>query len=304
MKRILCGLLSLSLGCVEPEDVPSNVSDLRVLGVRLDPPELMAQKCTEDIQALTSTYAQEVHYTALIADPTGGGRSIESELLACASTEDRVCDTPGERYELAPLQEISSGELSIPLGALGALGFPEDPLLRKVLEEDPYGGLGGLRVPLVLHLRAGGEEIYAQKLMVYSCRFVPDQTQNTNPELPGVRLNGLTWAAAEVPLLEGLGPFPMDPEPFEDLQESYVVPSFQLERVELRESWKIAWYADYGRFVPEETGGMDFGGGNPRHQVEWSPPGDATERDVRFWVVVRDGRGGSSWVTRIAHYRP
>jgi hypothetical protein len=301
MKRILCGLLSLSLGCVEPEDVPSNVSDLRVLGVKLDPPELMAPKCTEDILALTPTYPRGLNYTALIADPAGGGRAIESELLACASTEDRVCATPGEFYRLDPLRKISSGELSIDLGALG---FPEDPLLKKVLEKDPYAGLGGVRVPLVLHLRAGGEDIYAQKLMLYSCQYFSDQTPNANPELPGVRLNGIAWGADDAPLLEGIGPFPMDPEPFEDRQESYVVPSFQLERIELRESWKIAWYADYGRFIPEETGGMVFWGGSPRHQVEWSPPGDATERDVHFWVVVRDGRGGSSWVTRLAHYRP
>ncbi|HYX90905.1 MAG TPA: hypothetical protein VE782_05050, partial [Myxococcaceae bacterium] len=94
------------------------------------------------------------------------------------------------------------------------------------------------------------------------------------------------------------------PEPFDELQERYVVPNFQLQPVDLVESWKIAWYADYGRFTPQETGGTDFGGTSSRHYVEWSPPEAAVERDVRFWMVVRDGRGGSSWLIRTAHYRP
>jgi hypothetical protein len=294
----------LLAGCAPLEDVPSNVRDLRLLAVRLDPPELMAPECTSDLLALAPVYAQDVGYTALITDPAGEGRAIQAELLACASPADRTCQTQGERYLIKTIPDIAAGELFLDLGALGLTGFPDDPLLLKVLEEDPFGGLGGVRVPLVLHLRAADEEIYAQKLMVYSCRFFADQTQNVNPELPGVSLNGVTWGPADVPILEGSGPFGMEPEPFEDRQEAYVVPSFQLERVDLVESWKIAWHADYGRLQPEETGGTDLGGVSSRHFVEWSPPQDATERDVRFWMVARDGRGGTSWITRTAHHRP
>lgn len=302
--RTTAALIALSLGCAPAQDVPSNVRDLRVLGVRLDPPELMAPQCTDDVLALAPVYAQNVRYTALIADPAGQGRAIEAEILACARTADRTCQTQGERYLVEPTREVTAGELNLDLGALGATGVPEDPLLLKVLENDPYRGLGGLRVPLVLHLRAADEEIYAQKLMLYSCQFFEDQTQNVNPELPGLRVGEASWGAAEVPLLEGPGPFAMEPEPFDERQERYVVPSYSLERVDLVESWKIAWYADLGRFQPEETGGTDLGGIGSRHRVEWSPPEGATERDVRFWMVVRDGRGGTSWITRSARYRP
>ena len=304
MKWIAAALLGWSMGCVAPADVPSNVKDLRVLGVQLEPPEVMAPVCTQDLLALAAAYAQRIHYTALIADPAGEGRAIEAELLACASTADRVCDTQGERYVLQPLSEVPPGDLFLDLDPVANTGFPDNPLLEKVIEKDPYRGLGGVRVPLVLHLRAGDEEIYAQKLMIYSCRFSPDQTQNANPSLPGVRISGAAWGVADTPMLEGPGPFAVEPDPFDQLQEAYVVPSFQLQPVELVESWKIAWYADYGQFAPEETGGTDLGGTSSRYRAQWSPPGGAVERDVKFWMVVRDGRGGTSWLVRTAHYRP
>jgi hypothetical protein len=140
--------------------------------------------------------------------------------------------------------------------------------------------------------------------MICSCRRFADQLPNVNPELPGVLVQQVPWGPAEVPVLQGGGSFEMQPEPFDDRQEAYVVTSFDLSRVDLVESWKIAWYADYGRFQPEETGGTDLGGVGSRHVVQWLPPERAVERDVRFWMVARDGRGGTSWITRTAHYLP
>jgi len=31
---------------------------------------------------------------------------------------------------------------------------------------------------------------------------------------------------------------------------------------------------------------------------------NAPARDVHFWVVARDGRGGVSWTERVVHYLP
>ncbi|MGZ3460316.1 MAG: hypothetical protein ACXU86_17650, partial [Archangium sp.] len=59
-----------------------------------------------------------------------------------------------------------------------------------------------------------------------------------------------------------------------------------------------------GTISPNSTGGSDFGGGEGRHRVEWKPPQDAQAQEVRFWVVVRDGRGGESWVARTVKYTP
>ena len=53
-----------------------------------------------------------------------------------------------------------------------------------------------------------------------------------------------------------------------------------------------------------ETGGADLGGQEGKHLVEWIAPADAEEKDFQIWAVVRDGRGGISWLNRLGHYTP
>ena len=45
MKRLLLVIGALLVSCVPPQDDPSQVIDLRVLGVQFEPPELMAGDC-------------------------------------------------------------------------------------------------------------------------------------------------------------------------------------------------------------------------------------------------------------------
>ncbi len=311
---LVIGMAAMSLtACTGPEDVPSNVHDLRVLGVSLDPPELLAPQCPDlthpegiDPSWLVAFLAT-VDYRVLIADPKGAVRTIDWELLACSTRTDRTCSDPAERILLAS-GTTQEGVLELTLQNLALTRLPGDRLLiERVLELDPYKGLGGIWMPLHLHLKAGEEEIWASKLMVFNCNFfpgaTPTMTQNVNPALPGVVLEGTEWAEDETRELTGPGPFVMEPVDFGDRQEPYVVPSFELQPVQFTEAWKIAWHADLGRFSPSETGGQDFPG-EVRHRVEWTPPSDATEQEVRFWFVVRDGRGGLSWILRRAHYRP
>ncbi len=54
-----------------------------------------------------------------------------------------------------------------------------------------------------------------------------------------------------------------------------------------------------------ETGGSNLVGEEGRHRSEWTPSRTSTEPlDVDFWFVVRDGRGGQSWLRRQAHWTP
>ncbi len=312
LNAIAIAAVSLA-ACAGPEDVPSNVHDLRVLGVSLDFPELLAPQCPDfsdpdglDPSGLISFLAP-IQYRALIADPKGDGREIEWELFACADRFDRDCSEEAQRKMLAS-GLTREGVLELGLDGLALTKLPDDQLLlERVLELDPYKGLGGIWMPLNLHLKASDEEIWASKLMVFNCNFFPGasptMSQNVNPALPGVTVDGTEWPEDEVRELSGPGPFVMHPLEFDSLQEPYVVPSFELQPVHFTEAWEIDWHAELGRFSPNGTGGQDVPG-EVRHRVEWSPPGDATEQDVRFWFVVRDGRGGLSWITRTAHYRP
>ncbi len=306
MRSFLTALLGVLLcaACVGPEDTPSNVKDLRVLAMRMDPPELFADTCSTDVAALAGTLARPVKLTALIPDPAGGGRELDYTLWACAAQDDETCRE--DRVELAR-GITQGGELELTLfPGPGAARLPDGTFLaQRVLEKDTYRGLGGLRLPLVLWVRgSNGEQIYAQKLLVYGCPFFPEMKPNVQPELPGVLLEGEPWEEGVPRALSGPGPFRMEAPDLSALQEPYTVPSFELTPVRLEEAWKLAWHATLGSFSPNQTGGADLGGGEGRQRTQWQPPRGAGPQEVRFWVVVRDGRGGSSWITRTARYTP
>ncbi|NVJ28453.1 MULTISPECIES: hypothetical protein [Myxococcus] len=299
------GLL-LTLGavaCVDPDDKPSNVHDLRVLGIAVERPELMAPTCELTAEAL-EVLTDEVSYRALVVDPLGEGRSIAYTLWACADPEDSLCENTAARVQLAQ-GTTTAGELVLPIRP-GASTLPDGTLLLdKVRQADPYQGFGGLRMPLVLNLTAGSEAIYAQKLMVFSCPLVPGMAPNQQPELQGLRLEGEPWAEEALPELTGQGPFVITAEDVSALEESYVVPGFRREAVSLKEAWSISWHASLGEIPDEETGGADFNGEPGRHRVEWEPPEkDGVAQEVTFWAVARDGRGGSTWLIRKARWTP
>ncbi len=303
--------------CLDIPDDPTTVHDLRVLGVSLEPPELMAPVCPsltggqitippEDL----ATYAAPVTLRALLVDPAGNGRPISYELFACSSLGDRTCEKEEETI-LVTSGQTTAGVFTHTFRP-GTILLPNgQPLLLQVLLDDTrYHGLGGIRVPLVLHVGAQGEEIFAQKIMLYSCQFFPEQRANVTPALPGLKLNEAPWPAEpEVLPLSGRGPFRTLPEDLAPLQEPYVVPSIPdlegtVTRIDLVESWKLSWYTDYGSFSSLTTGGTDAAGRESRHNNEWRLPANAQERDVTYWVVARDGRGGLSWRTWRAHYTP
>jgi hypothetical protein len=247
-----------------------------------------------------------VKMTWLILDPgADGGRPIEYEVIACANPTDLTCSNAGDFKSLAKGVH-DGGELSLTFRP-GLTLLDDGPLLAEVVSQDTFRGLGGIRMPIVLHLKAGAEEIYAKKLMVFSCQFFPEMKQNVSPVLPGVTLDGVEWGQSDRPVRSRPtdGGVVVKPLFFDDLQEPYVVPSFQLRPLKLVEAWKISYYADVGRFSPGDTGGVGFDGELGRHVTEWTPTSaDQTERDVNFWFVVRDGRGGQTWLTRTLHYQP
>lgn len=321
-------LLLLAGACASPEDNPTTVHDLRVLGITFDPPEVMAPSCDVQNPAanLLPLLSTTITMRALIADPAGEGRDISYDVRACAWPGDRECDAEFDSLALkktdGSLAEgtVKDGE-ELSLTFSPASLFLEkrtvdngdgttrpQHLLEQVLAQDVYKGLGGLRMPVMLHLKAGDEEIYAQKLMVFSCKLqfegFEEMRPNVQPVLPGVVLEGEPWPQTPIRSVQGSGPFKVTPEDFSGLQEAYVVPSFELKPVHLDESWKISWYTTYGRMSAENSGGTDPDGETGRHNLEWTPPTVKEAKQVSFYIVVRDGRGGTSWITRRVDYAP
>ncbi|MBL8955541.1 MAG: hypothetical protein JNK82_32500 [Myxococcaceae bacterium] len=328
MKRLI--LIVAVAACTGPQDDPSQVFDLRVIGASFSPPEVMAPSCQGLIGGIADggsggalaafiAFAVPIELKWLVLDPNGGGRDITYELRACANPGDLECDDEGDWLPLTQ-GTMKPGELSytVPLATTflsGSLFDGGQPLLLEVINQDQFRGFGGIRVPVVLHVKAGDEEVFAQKLMVYNCRFFEDQLVNVQPVIPGVTVNGREWPESldggpTINLsLSGEREFEMAPIDFAPLEEEYVVPSFMLEPVRLKESWKFSWHASLGRFSSPTTGGTDFTGRVGEPESSWLPRIDGGTAglfvtDVDFWFVVRDGRGGASWITRKAHFAP
>jgi hypothetical protein len=289
-------------------------------------------------------YGAPLQYTALIADPQGAGRSIEYELSACADLGDLTCSNPGEVVPLARGSTRTNGapstELSLTIapgltlltdagsqvdlpgpygGLLSDAGLPGVPLLAKVLSHDPNFGLGGFRMPLVLRVMASGdagtEVVYAQKVMVYSCQFFPDMKPNHTPHLPGIRVESLPqedggafeWPEDGILSWSGTDSLQLATDDISALEESYVVPSYDLTPVHFTEAWQVDWFGTVGQFGPEETGAYNSFNGQPDpNRTAWMPGSgaDAPDGGVTFWFVVRNGRGGESWTERHLHYIP
>lgn len=314
-------------GCLGPQDDPSQVHDLRVIAASFSPPEIMAPSCAGLLggslldaglpNLLTfAAFAQPIQMSWLVLDPQQ--RDISYTLRACTSQGDLECDDDGG---WVPLTEGSFKpgrfDYTAPLGAQFLTGSFFDggqPLLFEVVNRDTFKGLGGIRVPVVLHVTAGEEQVFAQKLMVYSCKLFDDQKQNVQPVIPGVTVNGADWPESldggpTVTIKLGEDDITMVPNDFGALEEDYVVPSYELKAVHLHESWKFSWHASLGRFSPTTSGGTDFSGMLSKPKSDWLPRIDGgtaglTEQDVDFWIVVRDGRGGESWLERKAHFVP
>jgi hypothetical protein len=344
VKRAL--LLLVLAGCLGPQDDPSQVHDLRVIATRFDPPEIMAPSCAgligggglggvldggvmldagmmlqpPNLLALAA-FAQPIQMKWLVLDPQE--RDISYDLRACADPSDLTCDSDGGWVEVqSGTMKPGTLALSSPIGAsflTGSIatflsGDGGQPLLFAVVQNDPYKGLGGFRMPVVLHVTAGDEQVFAQKLMVYSCRFFDDQKANVQPIIPGLSVMGDEWPESldggpTRSFSLGNGQIEMDPDDFSALEEDYVVPSFALKPVHLHESWKFSWFTSLGRFSPTTSGGTDFTGAVSRPRSNWLPRLDGgtaalVETDVDFWIVVRDGRGGESWIERKAHFTP
>jgi hypothetical protein len=290
------------------------VHDLRVLGVNFEPPELMAPACPSGnpadpkcVGVAFGAFGADLKMTWLIEDPKGASRHLSYRVLACANANDLKCENEGDFKQLAAGETDGGDELTLNLRP-GLTQVADGFLLQEVLSQDSYKGLGGARMPIVLRLNGADEEVYAQKLMVFSYPFFPTMKPNVNPRLPGIMFaDGGIWGEHDVPQFQGHADagVKLEPVPFEALQEEYVVPSFELKPLTLNESWKISWTADLGHFSPTETGGVGFAGDEGKHRVVWNALGaNTTESDVHFWFVVRDGRGGQTWLRRTAHWKP
>jgi hypothetical protein len=323
MKHLLFLSLLATVACTGAQDDPSSVRDMRVLGMSFEPSELLFP-CDQklllallssgtdagiQIDAATQTRlflfaGRPLDFNALIGNSNDD--TLNYKLRACVARSDRECDNEASFIELGK-GETTRGNLNLKVTPGSGLLGDGTPILLETVAQDSVRGLGGIRMPVVLDLenKKTGERIVAQKLMVYSCQFFREQKQNITPVVSGLKFKDDEWTPTPIPSVTGKDEVSISPSDFSMLQEDYIVPSFQLKPINLKESWKVSWYVSSGTMSPNTTGGTDATGAESRQLTKWKPdPKETNAQDITLQAVVRDGRGGQSWLTRKFKWTP
>jgi len=315
---LLCG--TAACGDFEPASI---VLDLRILGVSVEPPEVVAPF---DPENPTEVELENVEVCALVADPADT-RSLTFNMVACAPTDSRRCDDAG-----APFVDIGFGTVDDPEEAASPASMcatlEVSAALLSVIEDsvavDSLAGFGGIAVQIELLARPAegtlADAEFAAKRMLYSPQIPDERVANQNPWLDEITFTrGESTEEAVLPLGRCSDVTPVEVAPAEEItllpvepegvREDYLVPTFDGGARELTENLTYAWYATHGSWSRERSGGpRDIVGNEPQLDSTWTAPEDPDEvgdgLDVSFWFVQRDERGGLTWYQSCARVTP
>lgn len=260
--------------CTPDFQAPSQVTDLRILAVQAEPPEAQYDASSVD----------SVQVTVLAVDPAHPGALVMDAAL-CGPTDSRRCDVaPVFPLGLLPLQTT----IAVPPQALAA-----------AVASDKLQGYGGIRVQLAFSIDDGdpaGPQ-FADKILLYTPR---GGTPNHNPLLTSVQLS-LDGAAQgtltpgqtlQLPVGVQIG---LRPVLAPGARETYQVQDLQGHLITLTEDPAYAFFTLPGAQFDRDTATEPIDGVAPPDgltRIASTQRGSGT-----FWIVVRDGRGGESWLS-------
>ena len=319
MKRLLPAAALLA-GCTSFED-PTIVLDLRVLAMTADVPDQIVDVDLEmPMPAEILQQLQPTNVCALVSDPAQD-RALRWAMTLCLLDEEGRCD------RAQPFVELGAGVIADPETASAAqrpCGMIEPTaygatilaMLRAAVEANPVQALGGIDYTVVFSVGAVEDpsaDIYATKHLRVSPRIPAERRANVNPRFDFVDAALLSGGAVVLPGNGGtggrcaeLGPFEV-PEvrpgarmtlfPIEPVgtREDYVVPTLDGKTAMLTETVTYQWFATYGAWSDEFTGGgHDVLGNQSLLGSDWLAPSNVTgPLDVSLWMIQRDERYGA-----------
>jgi hypothetical protein len=328
----IAALANVCGACANFDDV-TTVSDLRILGIMAQPPEIYVDRAT--LAAQTDPFVSTL--TALVVDPQGAGRPVSYSVLACPREIDTVTAATGRNGVVCarnvPGMTPSSLEVIPPdMPAETSDPGPEHPisfefrvpppLLDLAFTLDPFGAQG-FQLPIVvqLELAAGSESIVATKRVVFSQQLDdrPPQTPNQNPVPGSIRVYPARDAQRmpiDAMVIDDQHPVGLAPgaqlwfEPMDTPREGYSTrvltrdnPPQVVTQDVAQETLRFAFFASAGSFAPPETSTVKSllrnEQGEPHLESQYTAPGVVPAGGVvTIWIVTHDERGGASWVTR------
>lgn len=286
MRRALL-IAVAGLACDAPFDDRDHVDRLRVLAVRAEPPEI-GPGDSASLDALVVApdgalddvrFAWRACVPPWRGDPGGGfdGFAVPGPSLDDAAPD---CDDPAA-FGVTSLGEAASARFTAPAEL--------DPALTAAYgdtSEEAHAQLAriaGAPWRIELTVRRGDEIERASKIVRVSRRSPP----NDNPPPPAFDGEPCVPAAVDrLAVATITASLPATFEPYEVLLPA--LDGARFEVVERTERWTYAAFATDGDFTPE---------------VVKVVAGDASltwrrTRAADLWIVLRDGRGGTSWCHR------
>jgi hypothetical protein len=303
----LCAAL-LASGCTpnyDPCFAPQGqVRDLRVLGIRADPPEATAD--------LGAGAVSRVVVSVLLGYPDDSLAPIPMTAMLCPPTDDHRC--PDGSLVVARFAAYPTGSFDV--------DAPAD-LLRAAMAKDPLRGYGGIRVQLDLAVAPapGLPEVHASKLLIYSPPD-PAHVPNHGLEIPALRL--LRDGSAPQDLRPedrftlnvgnslGLRPIIAPGPGGTEAAELYTVLDLSGRLVTKREQITYSFYVTPHNVFGQLVNGVSVPDAPENAQADVAdepapgtpdPPGGLVRLISvnpslgRLWVVGRDGRGGEAWIS-------
>ena len=305
----LAVLLSLT-ACSYDFERSSEIRDRRILAVQIEPPEV----------AGGAPLPEFVRVRALVVDPANPQASAEVRWRSCLRLPRAAADVGEAENTRCPEDEntllLTSGP--VPLEAI-SLGAPLPPDLAGLLSAE--SDAPALQLQVQLEVGSESQPLVAVKQLTVTSRLPEGQEINRNPVLQRITLDGTDWLP-DTPRTLKYGDCPddrkkgvqagdgstvnvceHDVEPFFDEQtqsQFYEARGLSGEPELQQEILRFAWFTDAGSFRRNTTRQFDPRDPSPDNvgpQNSWREPATRTER-ATLWLVVRDGRGGTSWERR------
>lgn len=335
--RTLLPLLPLLAGCGVVFERSSEVVDFRVLAIQAEPPELLADGTPPPVvkvRALTvdprdparvmeqewRACAPALSIGGVTGGPPGGGANGPG---AIASTGAPGLDeTPDGRCS----EQDVSNRLSMATAPIGELQV-DVPVPATILEQVAAIGASGAGLALYLTTQL---RIVTPEGPVYTIKRIPvappvpaTRRANRNPHLIGVAFEGEAWEPGRPVKIKRqackperrqltvyrtnveeeleLCAYKISPLFDPAANETYANKTFDGREIELRERMRFQWFVDHGGFSNQRTDEPNLIGverADPTGTYWREPPEPPPGGRATFWIVMRDGRGGTTWTSR------
>lgn len=258
----LLGLALCVAGCAPPLPDRAVVDDLRVLGVRAEPPE--------------AAPGATVTFDALVADPKGEGRAL-SWVWAICNPGDGGVGSCGDPANVLALGTGMTATWTVPGDALAGL--------------DPQSALAGLDFYVVLGVEVADFEDPSVEtphdVAFKRVRISINGAPNENPVLTDFTVGGLSAPGAPI-VVAPETEVELVARPSSGSQEAYFQPGGEQAIEEARYTWLVTSGSVGDAVSFGETDGVG--------RTRWRLP--EGEESATVWVVLRDGRGGTSWASQ------